>query len=80
MDWFIFFRPISEKFTPSAFFLLHSVFPIPGVYSRNKIYRASAVSDLQPDLHYAQRNKIYCVHFVKKSTFGFFKPKDVYDI
>ena len=44
------------------------------------MYTTSAVSDLELDLHHAQRNKMYCVHFTKKFTFRFFKLKDTYDI
>ena len=42
------------------------------------MYRTSAVSELQPDLHCAQRNKMYCVHFVNKFTFRFFLKQKVY--
>ena len=72
---------ISKRLIYFAFLvLLYSVLPIRGVHSRNKMYTTPSVSGLQLDLRCAQRNKIYCVHFVKKFAFRFFKPKGVYDI
>ena len=32
-----------------------SALPIPGLYSRNKIYRKSAIANLQLKLHFAQQ-------------------------
>jgi len=41
-------------------------FPTAGVPSRSKMYRTSATSDLHSVLHFAQKNKLYCIHFAEK--------------
>ena len=41
-------------------------FPTAGVPSRSKMYRTSTTSDLHSVLHFAQKNKVYCVHFAEK--------------
>ena len=41
-------------------------FPIAGVPSRSKMYRTSAAADLHSVLHFAQKNKVYAVHFAEK--------------
>ncbi len=71
-DWLI-TCTITEPIAP-FFDYSRSLFPIAGVSSRSKMYRTSAASDLHSDLHFAQKNKMYAIHFAQKNYTLILKP------
>jgi hypothetical protein len=58
--------------------VLSTVFPIAGVTNKSKMYRTFAASDLRSDLHFAQKNKMYAIHFAKKIYTLILKPHNLY--
>ena len=71
-----FFPPISKRFICSTFFsYCIRYFQLQVYIAETKCTEHLLFLTYNPIYHCAQRNKIYCVHIVKKHTVKFFKLK-----